>query len=143
MQARNKNDNIIYAKARDLCSSAMKREYDFVFSRFLTPAEQIIYYTAVREEYPALLPRCFFFGGALQADRRVCVMVPSYVDVAGIASCSEIFSEEREALFCEIASTYALNSKETGRGRQCDGRGTVPGSFIFLPWQFAVRYIWY
>ena len=107
MQARNKNDNIIYAKARDLCSSAMKREYDFVFSRFLTPAEQIIYYTAVREEYPALLPRCFFFGGALQADRRVCVMVPSYVDVAGIASCSEIFSEEREALFCEIASTYA------------------------------------
>ncbi len=107
MQARNKNDNIIYAKAGDLADSAMKREYDFIYSRFLTPAEQVIYYTAIREEYPAVLSRCFFYGGALQADRRVCVIVPSYVDAVGISSPGEIFSEEREAYFEEIASTYA------------------------------------
>ncbi len=109
MPFKNKNNNITYAKAGDLCNTAMKREYDFVFSRFLTPAEQIIYYTAVREEYPTLLPRCFFFGGALQADRRVCVMVPSFVDATAISFPGEIFSEEREKQFCEIVSTYATD----------------------------------
>ena len=109
MQPRNKNDNILYAKAGDLCSSAMKREYDFTYSRFLTPAEQIIYYTAIREEFPHLLSRCFFYGGALQADRRVCVIVPSYVDSVGISSPAELFSEEREMQFCDIVSTYAAD----------------------------------
>ena len=107
MNIKNKNGNIIYAKAGDLCDAAVRREYEFTYSRFLTPAEQTVYYTAVREEYPSLLPRCFFFGGALMADRRVCVMVPSYVDAVGVPSPAEVFSEEREALFCEIASSYA------------------------------------
>ena len=109
MQAKNKNDIMVYAKASDLCDDAVRREYDFIYSRFLTPAEQIIYYTAVREEYPILLSRCFFFGGALMADRRVCVMAPSYVDAPPLSSPAEIFSEERERLFCEIASAYAAD----------------------------------
>ncbi|MBR5448206.1 MAG: hypothetical protein IKV40_07260 [Clostridia bacterium] len=107
MTLKNKNDNILYAKACDLCETALKREYEFNYSRFLTPAEQIIYYTAIREEYPLLLQRCYFFGGALQADRRVCVMVPSYIEGTGISSVAELFSEEREKQLQDVTAAYA------------------------------------
>lgn len=107
MQSRNKNDNILSAKAADLCSYALKREYDFTCSRFLTPAEQMAYYSVIRAEFPILLPRCFFYGGALQADRRVCVAVPSYVDAPAITSPAELFSEGREMQLRDIVSSYA------------------------------------
>ena len=61
------------ARAREL---ATRDPYDVVFTDFLTPREQRIFYAAAASEGEA--HRLFFYGGAREAERRLAVLLPEW-----------------------------------------------------------------
>lgn len=95
-------NSVVKARAEDICSLADRREFEFVYSAFLTPAEQAEFFRAVPV---AARARLFFFGGCLGADRRRAIFAPSYTVRDDLPPC-EAFSTEREKAFSEILSTY-------------------------------------
>lgn len=97
-----KSDAILTARARDFASEAEKREYEFILSRFLSPSEQAVFSAELWREDPSVAARSFFYGGASGADRRICIAVPSFVDVDGITR--DVFSPERETSFVTAVS---------------------------------------
>ncbi len=106
----NKNDLITIAKARDMVVASSKRSYDFICSRFLSPAEQVLYLSADRDSDPSVLPECFFYGGVSSADRRLFIITPSYIDVSDAPKSNSPFCEERENYFKSILETYDAES---------------------------------
>lgn len=92
-----KSDAILFARARDFVSEAEKREYEFIIGRFLSPSEQALFFSEIMRENPAVAARSFFYGGAPQADRRVCIAVPSYIEVTDFKT--DVFSPAREESF--------------------------------------------
>lgn len=98
------------AKARDLAARAGEREFEFVFSRFLSPSEQAEYSSAILDFSPATASRTFFFGGCAAADRRCAVVVPAYIDTSDApqAKNPRLFSAsaEREAYFINTRSVF-------------------------------------
>lgn len=105
-----KNDALLAARAGDLAKSAAKREYDFVFSRFLSPAEQAVYLTSLQRD-PATASRAFFCGGIVGCDRRVCVIAPSYIDLseapAPPVGIRDVFSSGREKFLADLIGFYS------------------------------------
>ena len=97
------NSSIVSAKASDLITAAERREYEYVCSKFLSPAEQIEYYNTVCRSGHGLSSRCFFYGGAPGADRRLCIIVPSYLDLSN-AEAPSVFSSSREEYFHRLCT---------------------------------------
>lgn len=85
---------VIAARAADAASLAEKLEYDFTYSRFLSPAEQVEFFLSVADS--SVRRRLFFFGGCASCDRRRAVFIPSYTELPPIGTVSDIFSPERE-----------------------------------------------
>ena len=77
----------------------VRREaYDVVFSDFLTPREQRLFYAAAFAEGQA--DRLFFYGGAAGAERRMAVLVPDWL-LAEVPA-GDPFSCERESFFLSL-----------------------------------------
>lgn len=112
-----KEEYILASRAKELGETALTREYEVHLSRFLSPAEQYLYYTSLAASAPSLRERIFFWGGAIGAERRVCVILPSFAEVwgapAAVAGTPSFFSREREAAFAEAASAY-LSEEDIG-----------------------------
>ena len=100
-----KSDAILAARAGDFVSDAGKREFEFIISRFMSPSEQALFAAELWREDPSVASRSFFYGGATGADRRVCIAVPSYIDVDGIPR--DVFSSERETRFLSAVREMA------------------------------------
>lgn len=105
-----KDEQILVARAREFGRLARDREYELHVSRFLTPAEQNMFYVSIVREDPSLRERIFFWGGAVGAERRVCVIVPSFADIPSLPAFEawrpSFFSRERECAFSECAEAY-------------------------------------
>lgn len=86
---------VIESRASDAVRLAEKLEFEFTCSRFLSPAEQSVFYRAV--SHSSAVRRLYFFGGCAGADRRRAVFIPSYLEGGDVTSHSEIFSPKREA----------------------------------------------
>lgn len=99
------DSSVIEARALDTLRLAEKLEYDFTYSRFLSPAEQNLFYRTVAGS--AETSRLFFFGGCLGADRRRAVFVPSYFELDTDTSPSSVFSPQREAYFASLVAELA------------------------------------
>lgn len=106
----NKSDALLAARAGDLAKSAAKREFDFVCSRFLSPAEQAVYLSSLQRD-PVTASRAFFWGGTVGCDRRVCVVVPSYIDLSDAppvpTGSRGAFSADRERFLTDLLELYA------------------------------------
>lgn len=92
---------VIKARAEDLLALAERREFEFVYSAFLTPAEQAELFRAIGT--CAAREKLFFYGGALGADRRRAIFAPSYAELDDLPPC-EVFSSERERAFSRLLS---------------------------------------
>ncbi len=92
-----KQDNV-QSRAADLSKKALRGPYDIFCSRFLSPGEQRVFLDALREASPEVWRRTFLWGGAMDAERRVALCVPEYVDVDS-APAQNPFSAEREEFF--------------------------------------------
>ncbi len=98
---------LIRSRAADLATLAERREYEFVYSAFLSPAEQAEFFSAV----PGVLrSRLFFYGGCALAERRRAVIIPSFVQ-SEAPPAADAFSRERERVF--IDELYELFPDET------------------------------
>ncbi len=90
-------DNFLSARATDL---AEKGETQFISGPFLSPAEQITFYATVTSSNPAAAKNLFFFGGALDAERRKPVFVPDRELTENSPLFGDnVFSKEREEFF--------------------------------------------
>ena len=105
-----KEEQILAARATELGETALEREYELHVSRFLTPAEQNLFQMTIAANFPSLRSRLFFWGGAIGAERRVCVILPSFVEVSDAPSSEawnpSFFSREREAAFFAAVQMY-------------------------------------
>lgn len=99
--------DIIASRAREL---AEKSEYTVTASRFLSPAEQVAFCTAVRGLGAAYAGRLFFFGGCPRAERRCAVFLPTYFDLSDAPPDTGALSEEREDYL--IASLDGYDTEE-------------------------------
>ncbi len=110
IKALTKEEQILAARAKELAESALARDYELYVSRFLSPAEQNLYYTSIIKSVPSLRERIFFWGGAVGADRRVCVILPSFIETwdspAVEAGRPSFFSREREVAMSAAAAVY-------------------------------------
>ncbi len=79
-------------------------EYTVKTSGFLTPLEQRIAFDTARSV--GAEHRCFFWGGAPEAERRVLVMIPDWLTPESPVLCGP-FDEEREETLREIISSGA------------------------------------
>ncbi len=105
-----KEEVFLVARAKEFGKTAAEREYELHVSRFFTPAEQNIFYSTVVRENPFLRERIFFWGGAVGAERRVCVIIPSFAEVWDAPNIEawkpSFFSRERERALLVCAETY-------------------------------------
>lgn len=105
-----KDEAFLVARAKEFGKTASEREYELHVSRFLTPAEQNLFYSTVVREYQFLRERIFFWGGAVGAERRVCVIIPSFAEVWDAPKVEawrpSFFSREREKALLACAETY-------------------------------------
>jgi len=85
---------VITALAGNAAARAEKLEYEFTYSRFLSPAEQITFFREITDGM--LRRRLFFFGGCTGCDRRRAVFIPSYTELTPIGTSANVFSPERE-----------------------------------------------
>ena len=86
-------------RIKDLITSS---EYALRISRFLTPAEQAEAYDIARAEGAG--GRCFFWGGAAEAERRCAVFLPEWMIPEDTAPCGA-FDPLREDAVREIISS--------------------------------------
>lgn len=105
-----KEEQILAARAGELGGLAAKRDYELHVSRFLSPAEQNLFYVSAIKVVPSLRERIFFWGGAIGAERRVCVILPSYVETRDVPSIEpgrpSFFSREREEKMVSAVAAY-------------------------------------
>ena len=92
----------IESRAKDAAALAEKLEYDFTVSRFLSPAEQAVFFRTVSDG--RLRQRLFFFGGCAGCDRRKAVFIPSYLEADTPTSPADIFSPVRESAVISLLS---------------------------------------
>ncbi len=105
---RQKGD-FLSARAEELARRAENDEYSFLYSKLLSPAEQIAYFEVLCRFSDALRRRCFFFGGCLEATRRAAVFLPTYFDTDALTSLNQksLFSREREEAFLTLTEGYS------------------------------------
>lgn len=92
--------SVIESRAADAARLAEKLEFEFTFSRFLSPAEQSVFYRAACHSPAA--SRLYFFGGCAGADRRRAVFIPSYAEGTPHSLPAEVFSPKREAYLISV-----------------------------------------
>lgn len=97
--------SVIESRAADAARLAEKLEFEFTFSRFLSPAEQNVFYRTV--SHSPVCRRLFFFGGCAGADRRRAVFIPSYIEADAESSPAEIFNPKREAFLISALNDFA------------------------------------
>ncbi len=86
---------------------AERSEYAFAASKFLSPAEQIAFAEAVSRLGDGDRSRCYFYGGALNSERRVAVFVPSYIETTPFRSGAKaIFDEARTEEFLALTDGF-------------------------------------
>ena len=98
---------VLQSRAAEMCRIAAEREYEFIKSHFLSPAEQIVFAKTALETDPFSAKRLFFYGGALGADRRRAVFVPSYFDADPFVSQADVLKRSREEHLAELLSAMA------------------------------------
>lgn len=81
-------------------------EYSFACGKFLTPAEQAIFYRSAQSLGSHYLNKCFFFGGCRGADRRAAVFFPEWLDLDEAPANNSLYSPEREDFFIEASSGF-------------------------------------
>lgn len=105
-----KEEAFLAARAAEFAKMARDREYELHVSRFLTPAEQNLFYAALVREEPSLRDRVFFWGGAVGAERRRCVTLPSYAEAQETCQLEawspKLFSHDREKALLACAEEY-------------------------------------
>jgi len=106
--------------------------YDTVFSDFLTPREQRIYYAAAAMEGHA--DRLFFWGGAPGAERRCAVLVPDWL-LSDVPLCDP-FSEEREQYLASLDENGVITLTDAVRAVSLTG--TAYGSLSHRDWLGSV-----
>lgn len=92
----------LMSRAAELCRQSA---YETVFSDFLTPREQRLFYAAAEGERAA--SRLFFWGGALGAERRAAVLLPEWLDTE--APPEDAFDSARESFLFRLAETEAVD----------------------------------
>lgn len=97
---------MISSRAAEACSLAASREYEFICSPFLSPAEQAEYLKAAARTDPFTARRLFFFGGCVGADRRRAVFAPSYTDTDTAPIGKNAFDPDREAFFKSVLDCF-------------------------------------
>ena len=98
---------VLASRAAETCRLAADREYEFLKSPFLSPAEQVVFMKAAAEADGFTARRLFFFGGCAGADRRRAIFVPSYMDTDTSPSYMEIFKSSREEFFMDLLCAMA------------------------------------
>lgn len=105
-----KEEQILAARAKELAENAIRRDCELYTSRFLSPAEQNLYYTSIIKFAPYLRDRVFFWGGAVGAERRVCAILPSFAEAEDAPAIEvgrpSFFSHEREKSMSVSAAVY-------------------------------------
>ncbi len=96
-----KTDPMLKGRISDLITAS---EYTVKTGGFLTPLEQRIAFDTARSEGAEY--RCFFWGGAGDAERRVLVMLPDWLTPEKPLLCGP-FDEEREDALREIMASGA------------------------------------
>lgn len=89
--------SLIKSRASDLASLAARREYEFVYGAFLSPAEQAEFFGATP---PSVRNRLFFYGGCANAERRRAVFAPEF-SLPDALPAPLAFSLERERAFID------------------------------------------
>lgn len=98
---------VLQSRAAETCRVAAEREYEFIKSPFLSPAEQILFARTAIETDPFCAKRLFFFGGALTCDRRRAVFVPSYFDAEPLISQADVLKASREVHLRDLLEAMA------------------------------------
>lgn len=96
-----KTDPMFKGRISDLIAAS---EYTVKTSGFLTPLEQRIAFDTAKSEGAEY--RCFFWGGAGDAERRILVMLPDWLTPEQPLLCGP-FDEEREDAIREIMASGA------------------------------------
>lgn len=99
--------NIIAARAAEL---SIAGEYALNTSKILSPAEQVMFFEAVRGTGEAS-ERCFFYGGCAGAERRAALFLPSYIDFGGAPRANSPFSAERERFAITVMREYGITDE--------------------------------
>ncbi|MBR6290873.1 MAG: hypothetical protein IKR53_05460 [Clostridia bacterium] len=98
--------SLISARAAELAGRSAN---SFEAGRFLSPAEQAVFFRAVAGLGSDHLLRCFFFGGCRGAERRAAVFFPEWADLSDappvLPGC-DLFSPEREEYFARVMGDY-------------------------------------
>lgn len=129
MQHVDESGRRLMARAAEL---ANREAYEVVFSEFLTPREQRLFYLAAAREGHA--DRLFFFGGAPGAERRCAVFVPDWL--LSDVPLSDPFSPEREAYLAQLGENGVIDLTEAVRAVRLDG--TEYGSLTHRDWLGAI-----
>ena len=98
--------SLIRARAAELAGRSAN---SFEAGRFLSPAEQAVFFRAVAGLGSDHLLRCFFFGGCRGAERRAAVFFPEWADLSDappISPDGDLFSPEREEYFARAVRDY-------------------------------------
>ena len=98
--------SLIYARAAEI---AERSRNSFESGRFLSPAEQAVFFRAVAGLGSDHLMRCFFFGGCRGAERRAAVFFPEWADISDapvVSPGTDLFSPEREDYFARVINDY-------------------------------------
>ena len=107
-QGADADDRLLYARAEELLSKSGRGE--LAATRFLTPRQQKLVFDFCRTRGSA--DRLTFYGGAVGADRRMAVFLPSWAaDMADCPAPTEIFGEagtRREEFFSDILQNCGL-----------------------------------
>lgn len=107
-QSADVDDRLLYARAEELLSRSGRGE--LAASRFLTPRQQKLVFDFCRVRGSA--DRLFLSGGAIGADRRMAVFLPSWAaDMTDAAAPAEIFGEtgaQREKFFSDLLQNCGL-----------------------------------
>lgn len=97
-------NSIIKARVSELIGQS---EFSFSSSKFLTPAEQSLFFRSVQALGSIYSNKCFFFGGCRGADRRAAVFFPDWADLSEAPPNTSLFSPERESFFLKAVSDFA------------------------------------
>ena len=93
--------SILAGRIKDLVASS---EYTVRTSQFLSPSEQKEAFDAARDTGGA--QRCFFWGGALDAERRAAVFLPDWMTPEDVTF-GGAFDPAREEALCELIASGA------------------------------------
>lgn len=103
-----KTDPMFRGRISDLIAAS---EYTVKTSGFLTPLEQRIAFDTAKSEGAEY--RCFFWGGAADAERRLLVMIPDWLTPEEPLLCGP-FDEERENALREIMAEGSDSGEISG-----------------------------